>query len=508
MIATILPSGSNFFAVEYNERKVQKGVARLLEIQNFPLAIMQHPTSTDLRNYLIAYSAKNDRITNTQFHAAISCKGHEHTEAELVDFAHQWLAEMGYADKGQPLLIYAHTDTDNTHIHIVTSRVNPLGRKIDHNHERRRSQAAVDKILGNDRRQEVADWIQDALQYRFSSVNQFQAILEAMGAEAYIKNDTMYVKRGGSVQGQIDVADIQGRLYRGQADSARIRQLQAIVLRYQASASDKKELQDALKKKFGISLVFFGRSDSPYGYMVVDNATRQVFNGAQIMKIKELLDFMPVKDRFKRIDMAIQQELMARPQATTADINRMLRRQFRTQIRKGTVTYGGSTVKLNKGVAARLRMNDRLAWAQGFSPTDSDECDVIAHFAGLSSSAGLQPSGPNPNIGLTVNIINGIFNPPGGNPPTPGGIYSGLRGAGIALVNHNGEFFAVDFSNKTIVNLAVHGIKVPQSLAAQKPTANKHSLGLGRLHGHGQKREWEIRQGIGERVDDERSLKM
>ena len=32
MIATILPSSANFHAVAYNEKKVAKGVARLLEI--------------------------------------------------------------------------------------------------------------------------------------------------------------------------------------------------------------------------------------------------------------------------------------------------------------------------------------------------------------------------------------------------------------------------------------------------------------------------------------------
>ena len=35
MIATILPGSSNFHAVGYNERKVSKGVARLIEIKNF-----------------------------------------------------------------------------------------------------------------------------------------------------------------------------------------------------------------------------------------------------------------------------------------------------------------------------------------------------------------------------------------------------------------------------------------------------------------------------------------
>ena len=35
MIATILPGSTNFHAVGYNEHKVSKGIARLIEIQNF-----------------------------------------------------------------------------------------------------------------------------------------------------------------------------------------------------------------------------------------------------------------------------------------------------------------------------------------------------------------------------------------------------------------------------------------------------------------------------------------
>ena len=45
MIATILPGSSNFHAVDYNERKVAKGVARLLEMKNFgALGEIRKPT--------------------------------------------------------------------------------------------------------------------------------------------------------------------------------------------------------------------------------------------------------------------------------------------------------------------------------------------------------------------------------------------------------------------------------------------------------------------------------
>ena len=54
MIATILPGSSNFHAVDYNERKVAKGVARLLEIQNFgALGEVRKPTPDELTQFLM-----------------------------------------------------------------------------------------------------------------------------------------------------------------------------------------------------------------------------------------------------------------------------------------------------------------------------------------------------------------------------------------------------------------------------------------------------------------------
>ncbi len=112
MIATILPGSPNFHAVLYNERKVAKGTARLIEIKNFGILedidSFGKPAPEELRSYLQTYSERNGRIHQTQFHLAISCKGKEMTEDELLDFAHAYLKEMGYGQEGQPLLVYAH----------------------------------------------------------------------------------------------------------------------------------------------------------------------------------------------------------------------------------------------------------------------------------------------------------------------------------------------------------------------------------------------------------------
>lgn len=89
MIATILPSSSNFHAVAYNEKKVSAGVARLLEMSNFGhIGILSQPTPKELQDYLITYSLRNSRIKKAQFHLAISCKGHEKTEEEQIGRAH------------------------------------------------------------------------------------------------------------------------------------------------------------------------------------------------------------------------------------------------------------------------------------------------------------------------------------------------------------------------------------------------------------------------------------
>ena len=62
MIATILPGSSNFHAVGYNEHKVSKGVARLIEIQNFgSLGTFHKPTPSELVGYLQKYSSQNSR---------------------------------------------------------------------------------------------------------------------------------------------------------------------------------------------------------------------------------------------------------------------------------------------------------------------------------------------------------------------------------------------------------------------------------------------------------------
>ena len=83
MIATILPGSADFHAVGYNEHKVSKGLARLIEMRNFgTIGLAGKPTTEELTGYLRKYSSTNSRIRKPQFHVAVSCKGREMTNPD------------------------------------------------------------------------------------------------------------------------------------------------------------------------------------------------------------------------------------------------------------------------------------------------------------------------------------------------------------------------------------------------------------------------------------------
>ena len=364
MIITILPSSANFHAIVYNEMKVEKGVATLLEAQNILGLRQENYTPEKLQQFFLDYSSRNTHIQNAQFHVAVSCKGSEYTHEQLVDIAHRYLKEMGYAEEGQPLLIYAHHDTDNNHIHLITSRVAPDGHKIDHNHEKRHSHQVTQKIMedfsGQKQEPEVNDIVKEALAYRYTSKAQFCAIMESLGYDC--KNDNekpvVHLYRGGGELCSIQVQLImQHALKDNRPDNRRRQQLRAILQKYRNLSANKEELAAHMKMKFGISLVFVGKADTPYGYILVDHKSKTVFKGGEFLSIKELLQFEDAATRFDKIEKTIDELLADNPKLTTLDINRILYRQFGTRIHRGTLSWSGETFNLRDPVARQLYDN-------------------------------------------------------------------------------------------------------------------------------------------------------
>ena len=519
MIATILPSSSSFHAVEYNEMKVAKGKAELIEMANFGyIGKIGSYTPEDLTNYLISYSSSNNRIKNAQFHLAISCKGNEYSQEELVRIARQYLREMGYGEPGQPILIYAHHDTDNNHIHVITSRVDPHGKKINHNHERIRSQEVINRIMGVNEQQRTGKAVSDALQYTFTSVPHFRAVLETMGYECFSGKDELILKRGGVIQDrvQLEVIEAQCRKEKTQ-DKKRIAQVRALLRKYRDMSSGKTELQETMKSKFGIDLLFMGSKDSPYGYLIVDHKNKAVYKGSEILKMKELLVFLSKEERFRNIDSFIDKILDDNGFLTTKELNKMLRRQFGCKLMNGCVLFNGSSHQIPDFMLSVLKTNDRREWIQSFYPSTEVEKDILCSIGKFYHPEQINLVEKNEEkTQITQNLLKEIFN-----------LYSGqvlwdkIHEDGYLITKREDNYYCIDFKNKTINDMAGYDLdltrlKISIELESQSNDRKSNYLGtiiqldkvLNNKGGSADSnREWEVGKGNYDDVDDERKLK-
>lgn len=343
MITTILYSSPTFEAVDYNERKVANGVAQLLVSENMGYAMEDTPQSPNQRRqYLIDYSERNDRIQKPQMHVSFSAKGDEMDNTQLVAFARQWLKEMGYAQPEQPLLIYGHSDTNNNHIHVITSRIAPDGHKIAHHHERVRSKAFVEKMLGVDTRAKLEQAVENALSYRFASIGAWTAVMEAQGYDVKQKGEELKIARNGAYQTSFPLSLVSEKIQTAQAtdeDKKRRQQIKMWLLKYRDKCCSKEELQELMKKTFGIDLVFFGGKDAPHGYFVIDYKNKEVTKGSAVLKISELMKFDTPEEKLERIGAFVDEQLERNAALSEKELDTLLRKHYGASYHEGTIRF-------------------------------------------------------------------------------------------------------------------------------------------------------------------------
>jgi len=299
MIAKILAKTPTFAAVEYNTNKVDEGKGELMLVSGFgALDAMGRLMPEDYKNYLKMISARNKKITRPQFHAAISDKEKTYNKEELTAIAVRWLKAMGYGD--QPYLIIFHHDTENNHVHVVSTRVNRQGAEISNSFERYRSNANINRIM---RLEERPLWAYD---YQFSTPAQFRMILQ--GAN-YILKDNAVIKFGRK-QMEIDPQLIEKKIKNYQVNEERKTQLKAMFHKYAAQNSTRlrkepggytSDFAACLKEKLNIVLVFHAAGDrGPYGYSVIDHHGKAVYKGSEIIPLDTLINIPVTKKTMKR----------------------------------------------------------------------------------------------------------------------------------------------------------------------------------------------------------------
>lgn len=280
-----------------------------MKVQNFGvLQALDHLRPQDYINYLSAQSARSPRTKFPQFHAVISAKGKSHGKEQLTHIAELWLKGMGYGD--QPYLLIFHNDTKNNHLHIVTSRVGKDGRKIPDAYEKIKSYKVLNQVLGMDENRAAKAQVEKALTYRFSTRAQFMMILEAQGYALTLSSAHYKLCKFGKEITQIPLTKVDERVVNYQKDKERISQLRAIFEKYRLNTDPviyvlshnfpgggaktligySSKLADLMKEKFGVQILFHSKDNKPpYGYTILDHATKAVLKGGEIMSLKEFI---------------------------------------------------------------------------------------------------------------------------------------------------------------------------------------------------------------------------
>ena len=325
MIIKILgSSGSDFHGVKYNDKKVEKGTGELMLMKNFPSFINETSNQEEVRNYFKSIS-KNEKVKKPQFHAVISTKFQQHSKEELTKVAENFMEEMNYGT--QPFIVVFHNDTDNNHVHIVSTRVDKKsGKKLNDSFERLKAQQSLSNVLEKLYGIKSGEELDKLLNYKVSSLNQLETLLNRNGYKlSKNTNDekTFNILKNGVKQKTIHGNEI---VFDNGKNDDRRNQIKAILRKYKEIYSNKvfkvedrrrqdsmlpetkqiedwkpkiefeSELQKKLRDVFGIDMVFHSKEDkNPFGYTVIDHKTGKVYKGSDIVKMNELFEFTPNK---------------------------------------------------------------------------------------------------------------------------------------------------------------------------------------------------------------------
>ena len=273
-----------------------------------------------------------------------------------------------------------------------------------------------------------------------------------MGYEVYKKEEKVYVKKGGRIQEEIPLSVLEQFYKQSQSDSARNRQLREILKSYRDVSANQEELKQTLKAKLGIDLVFFGRKDAPYGYMLVDHAHKRVIHGARILSTEELLDFATPDQRFERIERFIDDLLTIDPKITQDEIFRKLRKQ-RAYIKKGTIYYDGKSRKLPPFMAAAIDRNNRIHHIEQFHPTTEAERDFLCKIYKVNQKDLVSLSSERPEShAAAVTRLCEIF-----NDESVHSVRAELREEGFKVLHDGDTYYAIDFQRHILINLNAEG---------------------------------------------------
>lgn len=392
-VVKILKGSKSFSAVKYNEQRCKRGEATLVKSDHFPdwVHTIGHA------EYLRQWSSRNKRIKNPQLHVTISLKGKEMNEEELVQLGKDWLKRMGYGEN--PYLIYYHKNTEHPHIHIVTSRVDSQGQKIDDSFEKERSVKTLRELEGVSVSYQNHKTIASLLRYSFSTRYQFMELCKSAGFNVYATDDKVILRREGhKTVLSDDLIKFCSERYHREVDAKEKKRLQALFYKYSAALS-KDTFQDFMRSHFGIEFVFYGKDGTLNGYTIIDHHNRCVYKGSQIFGLSKLAELMDLpQDPSFAFNEAVSKAFKSQPFITPAEFDTFMSERFHyLKTGKGQYTdvLGGEVFHLDERLHNRLAYNERVRfYASQFHTADEEAARIVAKACRIKAADYLKLAAP------------------------------------------------------------------------------------------------------------------
>lgn len=140
MIAKIRKGEHLYGAISYNNLKVEMGNGEILMLHNLPERLDNRYSTSYLAQCFTPYLAANLRTEKPVRHISLNPDPTDKvSDAQYEEIAKEYMDGMGYGN--QPYVVFKHTDTSRTHIHIVTVCVGVDGKKLPDSYDHPKSMA-------------------------------------------------------------------------------------------------------------------------------------------------------------------------------------------------------------------------------------------------------------------------------------------------------------------------------------------------------------------------------
>lgn len=382
-IVRILKTSNSFPAVRYNEKRVSRGEAELIKTANFE----EFASFIGYDEYLKRWGSNNGRIKNKQFHVTISLEKDEMSKEELTELAEKWLKEMGYGDN--PYLIYYHHNTEHPHIHIITSRLDKQGNKIDDSYENERAVRILRRLEMNPQLLTNRKKISELLRYSYSTKYQFMELCTRNGFRVQNAKDGLICKKGGEVvEISSSLLEFCSERYRRNIDLKDRKKLQSLIYKY-AAMLPKDKFIPFMKEKFGLEFIFYGKQQDINGYTIIDYKHKSVYKGSEVFGAKKISELFDLPKNHSDYDFIIQDILDDHPYCDYDEFGDILKNKYYYELNGNIVKDSATkqTFELNENILQKLEYNRTVKmWAETFKPYNSDLVKIVANMVHVKPS--------------------------------------------------------------------------------------------------------------------------